>query len=280
MAPGATYILQKPDIQDLAVRGHLRLRLRPQVVRLVEEIADRARGFFRQSVAAKRRARLEGVHEGWQPFGGEFSISPDRPDLHESFWVTRGRAAAAAAYACPLGRELHGRMLDYLEIVQDLESQITQELLDWLGVDRSRPPYPRSLESDLQVLFYQPARESRELLQDPHEDSLSLTFTWADQPGLELLGRDGAYQPVALAPNELAVLPGEILSLMTGRRVVPQMHRVMRHSNQSERVTLSYFSAPDDAPDTILEPWVTGSGIDAASLRERVRSNRLKYLVP
>jgi len=274
------FITHRPDPRDLLRHGYLRVRIAPELLVLIEDIVSRARTFFRGAEAIKRRASLPGVREGWQPFGGEFSITPDRPDLHESFWVTLGRADEASSGYAHGAHALHAQMLVYLNIVQDIEALVMADLLAWLAPAHApRMPARRSMESDLQILYYQPALEKRALLQDAHEDGLSLTFTWADRPGLELLGHDGLFHPVRLAPDELAILPGEILALMTGFKVRPQVHRVVRHRDQAERLTLSYFSSPDIVPDEQIEPWIRCTENRGGSLTELIRANRLKYLV-
>ena len=262
-----------------AREGYIRVRVTPDVVAVIEDIVKRARAFFRCASSEKQLASLPGAHEGWHAFGGEYSITPDRPDLHESFWVTRGREKEASKrYASGAARDLHGALMGYLDIVQDIERVIMADLLDWLGVGSHGAPPPRSMESDLQVLFYEPALQTRDLLQDAHEDGLSLTITWADGPGLELLGEGGVFQPAGLACNELAVLPGEILALMTGFKVRPQVHRVARHPEQLERFTVSYFASPDINGGGVAEPWVKFGYDDQSSLAEQIRLNRIKYL--
>jgi isopenicillin N synthase-like dioxygenase len=276
-----TVLVNRPDPREFFHHGYLRVRISSDVVALIEDIIESARAFFRQADSSKGQACLPGITEGWRAFAGEFSITPDRPDLHESFWVTRGRALQAAThYGQGLAGALHEKMLRYLDIVQGIEAVIITDLLSCLCPDSRRTlPRARSVESDLQVLYYQPALQRRDLLQDAHEDSLSLTFTWADHPGLELLARDGLFHPAELASDELAVLPGEILALMTGFRVLPQVHRVARHATQAERLTLSYFSAPDVAPGETIEPWIRCRENESVSIAERVCSNRLRYLV-
>lgn len=274
-------LTSRPDPEEFARTGYLRVRISADVVALVEDIVERARGFFRLTTSLKRDASIAGVHEGWQAFGGEFSITPDRPDLHESFWLTRGRLVQATEqYRGGAASGLHTKMLEYLDVIQEIEATIIAETLVWLGVETVHAGQRgKSLESDLQVLYYQPAQQKRDLLQDPHEDSLSLTFTWSDCPGLEMLGRDGAFHPVRLARDEVAVLPGEIFAVMTGFKVQPQVHRVARHASQAERLTLSYFSSPDIVPGERLEPWISCRENQAISLVDRILSNRVKYLV-
>jgi isopenicillin N synthase-like dioxygenase len=277
----SAFLTSGPDPSEFARTGYLRIRISVEVVALVEDIVERARGFFRLAKSLKRQASLAGVHEGWQAFGGEFSITPDRPDLHESFWLTRGRLEQAAEqYSGGAAYELHAKMLEYLDIVQEIEALVIAETLVWLGLEGIHTAqHAKSMESDLQVLYYQPARQRRDLLQDPHEDSLSLTFTWSDCPGLEILGQDGLFHPVRLALDEVAVLPGEIFAVMTGFKVQPQVHRVARHASQAERLTLSYFSSPDIVPGERIEPWVSCRENKTISLAERICSNRQKYLV-
>ena len=57
--------------------------------------------------------------------------------------------------------------------------------------------------SHLQFNYYEPRAQTRELLQDPHEDGLYFTLWRADAPGLEIQAPDGSWHPVRLGPGEL-----------------------------------------------------------------------------
>lgn len=274
------HLADLPDIDAFHREGFLRLELTDTALQLIIDLVAVGREMFRRSEADKRGDSLQDIHEGWQPFGGEFSISPERPDLHESFWVTRRHAAIAASTYSALAASLHSKMLAYLDVIQNIEGVILNDLLTSYGVDAALClPAARSQESDLQLLYYQPNRHSRSLLQDPHEDSLSLTFTWADGAGLELLHGDGRYHPIDTQANQITVLPGEIIALLSGYRILPQIHRVVRHPEQAERLTLSYFSAPDLASVSEIRPWIECPANSGISIADRIRANRIKYLV-
>jgi isopenicillin N synthase-like dioxygenase len=131
----------------------------------------------------------------------------------------------------------------------------------------------------MQILYYQPAVHTRELLQDPHDDSLYLTFSKADNPGLEILVSGGDYQPVILGRREMIVMPGEILSLMSGYRIAPLIHKVVRHSEQSERMTLGYFTLPNLEMGRQLRPWIVNESNKDVDIMQRVMRNQNKFIV-
>jgi isopenicillin N synthase-like dioxygenase len=274
------HLAQAPDIENLEHQGYVTLALGEPACALIDEIAELTLTFFRQDDEVKSADSIRHLHEGWQPFGGEFSITPDRPDLHESFWVTRRNATRAAATYSSMGRALHAKMVQHLSIMQHLEADITRDIRRHLGLeDVKESAIDGPLDADLQVLYYQPQRQHRDLLQDEHEDGLYMTLTWADSPGLEILGPNGVFHGLSQGRGRVSVLPGEILSLMSGCRIKPMIHRVRRHAEQLERLSINYFAVPDLDRSADIEKWIACPQHGAVSVADRIRHNRSQFLV-
>ncbi|QZN98862.1 2OG-Fe(II) oxygenase family protein [Chenggangzhangella methanolivorans] len=94
--------------------------------------------------------------------------------------------------------------------------------------------------SYLQLNYYRPGRETRDLLQDAHEDGHLLTIVTSRQPGLEF-EVDGRFEPANLAPDELLIMPGGILTLMTGGLMQPLVHQVRNVPGLRKRASLMFF---------------------------------------
>ncbi|MGH3415912.1 MAG: 2OG-Fe(II) oxygenase family protein, partial [Actinocrinis sp.] len=111
------------------------------------------------------------------------------------------------------------------------------------------------------------------LLQQPHEDAVFLTVIWTSAPGLEaVLGE----QPRAMdfAPDEVAVMPGSVLTAMTGGEVRPLFHQARNH-HILERKSIMYFVSPD--AEFAVEPFVTNEFNEGTDIRELVVSNPQNY---
>jgi len=109
----------------------------------------------------------------------------------------------------------------------------------------------------------------RELLQLPHEDAILLTVISTSAPGLEsVLG--GKIEAVSLAPGEVLVMPGSVMTVMTGGKIEPFYHQVRNH-HQLDRRSIMYFVSPDtDGP---IEPFVRNESNADVDIRALVISN-------
>ncbi len=105
-----------------------------------------------------------------------------------------------------------------------------------------------------------------------HEDINLLTVLPAsDQPGLELLGADGAWFPVPCDPGSLAINGGEMLDLATGGYYPATTHRVVNPTGDAARVarmSLPLFLHPAD--DVVLAEGRTAYEF----LQQRIRELR------
>jgi isopenicillin N synthase-like dioxygenase len=131
--------------------------------------------------------------------------------------------------------------------------------------------------SYLQINYYEPAQHSRDMLQDGHEDGHLLTLVTATAPGLEIETADG-YRPAELAEDEMLIMPGSLLTLMTGGQIPPLYHRVRNSFRKEPRYSMMYFVNPES--DQVLEPWVsneTNAGID---IIEEANKLPLKFGLP
>lgn len=184
--------------------------------------------------------------DGFLPFGSEHASSPDRPDLCERFcyWSTR--------------REKHYGFdishTDFYRGVSTYETAlnpIAQDLLDAICQNLGGPSQPPVRESSyLQLCVYKLGyrRAEREYLQDPHEDGHLLTFIKPTSPGLMLFTHEGLI-PAAPARDEMVVLAGSLLEVLTDGEVKAMHHSVKQTFDQVIRKSLIYFVNPNFAAE-------------------------------
>lgn len=274
------YLTRPIQIQEFETAGYLKLSVTDSVLSSIRRIFDLTPHFFRRSPHEKMVDAIAELNEGWRNLGGEFSIGPERPDLHESFWVTPRYEEQVGSKYSPLGLTLYREMRSYISMLGDIERTVTKELVEFVtGNANVEPGFSCERDSDLQALYYQPSLHDRECLQEPHDDSLYMTFLKANRPGLELQRDNGAYLGVELRDDELIVMPGEILALLTGYKIKPQIHKVARHSDQIERLALGYFAYPNIEPNSFLDAWITNETNDGVNIMHRVIKNQAQFLI-
>lgn len=240
--------------------GYAVLRMDAGLTERVDAIFDAAYGFFSLEVDEKRLFERPDILEGYRGFGAEHSLSTDRPDLNETFSHAprnTGRPEVAGwDRTNPLHRALCSAAGGY--------AALSDAILGHLG--RAVAAAPARIHSAdfsyFQLNHYRPKRESRDLLQDAHEDGHLLTIATSRQPGLEIeIG--GRFENPNLAPNELLVMPGGILTLMTGGAIAPLTHRVRNVPGVERRASLMFFVNPNVThPPRAWVPAADGSWPD------------------
>jgi hypothetical protein len=203
------FLSSPPKIDEFATKGFLTIRGTERVVVSIRRIFELTPLFFRRAKSEKLQDSLSDLHEGWRNLGGEFSVDPARPDLHESFWVTpRHESRVENAYS-NIGLTLYREMRNCISMLSDIERAVTRELVAFVASTNAEPNFSCDRDSDMQALYYQPSIHERECLQEPHDDSLYMTFLKANRPGLEWQSQSGDYHQVELHRDELIVMPPE-----------------------------------------------------------------------
>jgi len=219
--------------------GHARVRLDAGTADALREVFDAADDFFARQPGEKRRFERADILEGYRALGAEHSGPLDRPDLNETFsLVLRNMARKDIepwAATNPLHRALRAAAPRYAALVDAILDGLRSSI---------NPQGDRVASADFsyfQLNYYRPKNERRDFLQDVHEDGHLLTVVTSRQPGLEAqLG--GRFEAVNFARDEVLVMPGSILTLMTGGRIRPLPHRVRNVRNVATRASLMYFA--------------------------------------
>lgn len=239
--------------------GFLTLYNTPITSAQVTDLIARYRAFFHQPPAVKSAVDMArtGANRGWGASGSE-QVDPDaNPDYKEVFdcgldLPPGDPHTALPVYApnqwpdAPAGfREaLQAYYADATGFALKLLSAIARSIgapADFFDAQFSRP-------MALLRGNYYPARPdwagARDFGIAAHTDYGCLTFLATDgAPGLEVLGRDGAWQAVTPPVGEFVINFGEMLEMWTAGQVVATMHRV--RGTAEERISIPLFFNPN-----------------------------------
>lgn len=229
-------------IDDMFRDGFARLSLSPRATELLAETLCSAHGYFQLDEDEKQRDFFPGQHLGFRSGGIEFSATPERPDLNDSLNLSAGwrhvvHESSPAMPFCIVAEQLR-EVLDALaqEVLRDVAQRYPGE-----------NTVPETVEhSWLQVNYYRRFPQMRDVLQDKHEDAHLLTLWHSRKPGLEIFTspRD---EPTSITVGESSVLimPGSLLTMLTGGDVPPLFHRVIQVPEVENRMALMYFVNPN-----------------------------------
>ncbi len=230
-------------------------------VATLDALLAEARRFFESPVQHKEcfAAATTGTMTGWRQIGVEYSQTPDRPDLNETFCYRHRDDAIETVPEHPL----RSACREAQSVLDGYAAKVLTSLADSVGVGGSVPTVRTFDESWLQLNWSRPATATREFIQDAHEDGHLITFLLADAAGLEILDPIAGWTPVWPTSSQLLVFAGECSALLVDGAVVPMMHRVRARAEVATRLSVAYFVNPD--LDQTLDPWIAGprnAGVD------------------
>jgi isopenicillin N synthase-like dioxygenase len=250
-------------LDQILADGYAKVRLAPSNADRLVTLYRVAAEFFARDTDTKRRYSTPNLSTGYRPHGASHSGYADKPDQNDSFlyWTPSYKVP-------PNDHEISG-FLAACEAYRQVVAQITAELIDDLRKRYSsdaQTPFEKA--SVLQINSYAELSDD-ELLQQPHEDADFLTVIWGSEPGLELV-IGGAAQPLDLPADEVAVMPGSVLTAMTGGEIPPQDHLVRNHRTVG-RKSIMYFVSPD--VDSPIKPFVMNDYNLSMDIRQLVVEN-------
>jgi isopenicillin N synthase-like dioxygenase len=267
------YLAMIPQLEN---QGFLRIPVDGELRHATDRVFALAEEFFVRSAAEKRHFAYPAWVEGYRELGPEYSQVPERPDLTESFSIWhRNRARPeldAWAAACPL----HPAMRHASAMLSDMVRGLFAAMAEYWG-PADAPELRFQDGTWTQLNYYEPARHSRELLQDPHEDGHLITFVLTNAPGLEI-EVNGEFVPAGIGRSELLVMPSSLLSLMTGYRVKPLYHQVRNTYRTDPRSSLLYFVNPEI--DQHLAPWIANESNEGIDIVERANAGPTQFGLP
>jgi isopenicillin N synthase-like dioxygenase len=238
-------------LDQILSQGHGTVRLDDSEAALLSGLYREATDFFTKDTPDKLRYSVPNRISGYRPFKYANTGSNDKPDYNDSFVYWRHRRASL-----PYQEEITG-FLDAAEAYRRVTARIVRDLIEAMCL---RYDYEHELPfEDASLLqinsFVQPVEAT--LYQYSHEDADLLTVIWASAPGLEgTAGEDDDEKngvPYNFAPDEVLIMPGSLLTAMTGGAVPPFYHQVRNH-NIRERKSIMYFVSPEATGR--IEPFV------------------------
>jgi isopenicillin N synthase-like dioxygenase len=234
--------------------------------------------FFYCKSSKKMLSRLRN-NTGYRPYGVEYSQSAAYPDSIESFSVSRGFRYDNLEALPVEARLLYDDMLALFPLFEAIAEQLAASLIENLTNSAHKQDFVSGFRdfSLLQLNYSRPGKIENELINEVHEDGSLVTIASATAPGLQLLASNGVFLPVTLKRDELLLMAGEILYLLSGGKIRPAYHRVIPAPGVKERMSLLFFA---DLNPSLCKPWILTESNKGIDIGERVRKNPLRFGLP
>ena len=227
--------------------------------------------FFERPLVEKRVHGSSDHNYGYRPFGIEYSVTPERPDMNECFTVWSSRLdliPQAEGIA-----DLTDAFLSWRDSLAPLVTAILDEVARTFGAEAG-PEFEKA--SYLQINYCLPAPAEREFLQDKHEDGHMVTVLHATAPGLEIYVNDEV-KPMLPAADEIVIMPGSVLTALSGGKIPPLYHQVRNHGLH-DRQSIMYFVNPEiDEP---LFGWLDSPNGERVDIRDHVQNAPSMFGLP
>jgi isopenicillin N synthase-like dioxygenase len=233
---------------------------------LIARAQQATKDFFALPDAVKRRYHVQGGagQRGYVPFGMEAAKGADKVDLKE-FWHVGRELTEGHRYRPMMQHNLWpSEITTFHEDVYGLYTALDtlgQELLVSIAAFLNLPSdyfaqATRDGNSVLRLLHYPPTPPNPEGVRaEAHEDINTITLLLgAEEAGLQLLTREGAWLDVNPPEGAVVVNIGDMLQRLTNDKLPSTTHRVVNPA--PERAHLPRYSIPfflHFAPDFLIE---------------------------
>jgi isopenicillin N synthase-like dioxygenase len=257
--------------RDIIDQGYCVVKLSEIDAARLHTAIDTAVDFFRRPEDEKAIHGSADHNYGYRPFGIEYSITPDRPDMNECFtvWSSRLDLIPEAEKI----NDLTESFLRWRDSLAPLVAAILDEVAQTFA-GGSAPEFEKA--SYLQINYCLPTPPERDLLQDKHEDGHMLTVLHANAPGLEIYVNDEV-KPMQPAADEVVMMPGSVLTALSGGKIPPLYHQVRNHC-LDDRQSIMYFVNPE--VDEPLYSWVDSPDGSRTDIREHVQNAPTMFGLP
>lgn len=258
-------------VEGLRSDGFARLQLLPDEQALLSGLHTEAKRFFASPDSAKRQHMRGDFNFGFRPYGRQYSITPERPDMNESFayWADDPTLVEKSA-------EIPGfisALRSYWALVESVAQGVIAECARRL--DAPSTSLDLRTSSYIEINSYIAAPD-RDLLQDRHEDGHLLTILNSTGPGLEV-EVDEQMKPVEFTASDLVLMPGSLLTDLTGGWIPPLFHQVRNH-RLAERQSILFLVNPSTGVP--LAPFRVTEENEGVDIAERARVNGHAFGLP
>jgi isopenicillin N synthase-like dioxygenase len=217
--------------------GYARVQLSAADLAALEGVRSAAAAFFDRNTQWKLSFGDDKGLYGYRPYGMQDSGDASEPDECESFAYWADRPGLITGHEQIPG--FIAALADWWDVAAAVTSSILVDLAEHYRYPHEWDFGPSSY---VEINSYG-APPGRELLQGRHEDGHLISLVVPDKPGLEI-ERDGVMRPAAASPGEVFVLPGSLLTAMTGDdagAIQPRYHQVRNH-HLAQRLTVLFFA--------------------------------------
>jgi len=257
--------------RDILDQGYAVLDLTDAGANTLHHAIETANEFFLRPVEDKNAHGSTDHNYGYRPFGIEYSVTPDRPDMNEVFTLWASRLDLIPnADDIP---ELTGAFLQWRDSIAPLVQAILDEVAQAFDVDAA-PAFEKA--SYLQINSYFETPKDRDLLQDKHEDGHMVTVLHATAPGLEFYVGETA-TPFLPERDQIMIMPGSVLTALSGGKIQPLYHQVRNHG-LDDRQSIMYFVNP--VVDEPLYSWLESADGEREDIREHVQNAPKMFGLP
>ena len=256
---------------DILDQGYAVVKLSEVDATNLQNAIATANQFFRRPLEDKIAHGSTDHNYGYRPFGIEYSVTPERPDMNECFtlWSSRLDLIPNAADI----EDVTESFLAWRDSLAPLVQAILDEVAKAFHTGTA-PEFEKA--SYLQMNYCLPTPAERDLLQDKHEDGHMVTVLHATAPGLEIYVGDEV-KPMLPDADEIVMMPGSVLTALSGGKIPPLYHQVRNHG-LDDRQSLMYFVNPEvDAP---LFSWIDAPGGESTDIREHVQNAPTMFGLP
>jgi len=243
-----------------------------------DEVIDNAYAavheFFALPLAEKELSTTgAGGARGYTQFGIETAKDYPHPDLKEFWHVGRELPAGLQRHPSLFPNVWPSQIADFkervyplFEALDELGHQVLEALTLYLDLPldffRATGNVGNSI---LRPVHYPPIeeRDTPSLRAAPHEDiNLITLLVGSEEPGLEILTRDGDWIPVSTLPGTIVVNIGDMMQRLTNHVLPSTTHRVVNsptaYSGES-RYSIPYFWHPNpDFEIATLQSCISG----------------------
>ncbi|KAK8604276.1 hypothetical protein V6N13_099223 [Hibiscus sabdariffa] len=132
-------------------------------------------------------------------------------------------------------------LVSFTELASALEKRIRRMILEIFGVEKYTDEFIDSTNYLLKVMKYDGSLTSEPSLRAHSDQNLTTILYQNEVDGLEILNKDGEWNPVKLSPNSFIFIIGESLSVWLNGRLCSPYHRVVMKGNKT-RYSIGLFA--------------------------------------